>query len=272
SYLPDAAAAQPGVTLRRILSHAAGLPLDIPQELAPYQHGLSWPVLANACLQTPLSHPPATHIQYSNVGYGLLALIVEARTGYSFSEALRELVLDPLGVEGYLGQEPPRQPVKLSGIRGRQAGSDLEPFNSPFWRALAMPWAGLLTTAEGALRLVCAFAGEPEGFLQPKTAAEARRNQNGDLGGGYIRPLIWPRCPWGLGPDIHGEKQPHWVPSTASPDSYGHAGASGSVAWIDPRATVAWAIMGTRIAASGWLLRRGPSIAEAILREQSALP
>lgn len=267
-YLPEALAARPGVTLRRLLSHTAGLPLDVPKALAPYRPGLGWTTLAQACLQTTLSQPPATRVQYSNVGYGLLALVVEMRTGFSFTEALRDLVLEPLGVEGYLGQEPPRPHVTLSGIHGRHAGTDLEPFNSPFWRALAMPWAGLLTTVEGSLRLVRAFMGQPEGFLRPKTATEARSNQTGDLGGGYIRPLIWSRCPWGLGPDIHGDKKPHWVPSAASPESFGHAGASGTLAWYDPSAALAWAIMGTRTADSGWLLRRGPAIVEAILRER----
>lgn len=264
-HLPEAFAAQPGVTLRRLLSHTAGLPLDLPPEAAPYAPGLNWPALAAACLQTPLSHPPGTRVQYSNVGYGLLALVVELHTGQPFPAALHDLVLGPLGIEGCLGEEPPRPPVILSGVRGPHAKTALEPYNSPFWRSLALPWGGLLTTAEGAVRLVRAFQGVPSGFLRPETAAEATRNQAGELGGGYVRPLLWPRCPWGLGPELHGHKTPHWVPAQASPESFGHAGASGSLAWVDPTAGVAWAILGTRTADGGWLLRRGPAIGTAIL-------
>ncbi|MHB1161589.1 MAG: serine hydrolase domain-containing protein, partial [Chloroflexota bacterium] len=218
--------------------------------------------------RTALRHPPLTRVQYSNVGYGLLAVAVERRTGQPFPAALRSLVLEPLRIEGYLGEQPPRPPALLEGVKGSHAGSSLEPFNSPFWRSLAMPWAGLVTTASGALALVRAFLEPPAGFLTPELAAEATRNQVGDLAGGFVPPLIWSRSPWGLGPELRDEKKPHWVPAppVVSPDSFGHSGASGCIAWADPSSRVAWAILGTRTADGGWLLRRGPALAEAILR------
>ncbi len=264
-HLPEAAAAQPGVTLRRLLCHIAGLPMDVAHGAAPYELGLDWQSLAAACLQTPLAQPPATRVQYSNVGYGLLAIIVATHSGWPFPKALQELVLEPLGIEGYLGEEPPRPPVMLADTRGPEGRPELEPFNSPFWRSLAMPWAGLLTTVEGALKLVQAFLGIPSGFLRPETRAEAIRNQVGELGGGYVKPMLWDRCPWGLGPELRGRKSPHWAPLEAGEGSFGHAGASGILAWADPTSGVAWVIAGTRTAARGWLLRRGPALGVAIL-------
>ena len=124
----------------------------------------------------------------------------------------------------------------------------------------------------GALALVRAFGGQPPGFLRPTTAVEARRNQAVDpttgqtLRGGMARPLLWERCPWGLGPELRDAKSPHWAPAQADPTSYGHAGASGCVAWLDPTVDLAWCIVGTRTADSGWLLRRGPTIAAALLQ------
>lgn len=265
-FLPEAEAAQPGVTLRGLLSHSAGLPLDPPAEAAPYQLGLDWPTLARACRQTPLQRTPSTYVRYSNVGYGLVALVVEGQTGRGFPDALRELVLEPLGIDGYLGQDLPRPPALLAGVRGSHAGTPLETFNSPFWQSLAMPWAGLVTTVAGALALVRAFQGVPAGFLRPETAADATRNQNGDLIGGYQPPLSWNRCPWGLGPEIHGEKSPHWVSPEAGADSFGHAGASGCLAWAESATGLAWAVMGSRTADSGWLLRRGPAIGRTLLK------
>jgi CubicO group peptidase (beta-lactamase class C family) len=56
--------------------------------------------LATACLRVALEREPGTHVQYSNQGSGLLAVIVERQTGQDFAAALTHLVLDPLGIEG----------------------------------------------------------------------------------------------------------------------------------------------------------------------------
>lgn len=266
-YLPAAAAAaDPAVTLRSLLCHTSGLPLDVPPAAAPYAPGLDWPTLAVACLHTTLETPTGQQVRYSNTGYGLLALVVEQLTGQHFPEALQALVLQPLGVEGYLGGEPPRRPVVLADVRGgRSRPQELEPFNSPFYRSLGLPWAGLVTTADGALRIVQAFGGRPSGFLSGLLRAEAIRSQTGDLDGGFVPPLWWPRCPWGLGPELRGDKTPHWTPPEAGADSFGHSGGSGCLAWSSPSAGAAWAILGARTADSGWLFRRAPAIVAAIL-------
>jgi hypothetical protein len=64
--------------------------------------------------------------------------------------------------------------------------------------------------------------------------------------------IEWERCPWGLGADLRGEKQPHFAPTEAAPTSYGHAGASGCLAWADPSAGVSWAMLGARLLVDWW--------------------
>jgi beta-lactamase class C len=271
-HLPDALAAQYGVTIRTLLCHSAGLPIDVSSQAAPYALGLDWPQLRAACLETALETPPGTRVQYDNVGYGLLAAVVERRTKQGFADALRDLVLDPLGIEGYLGSDPAREVAMLADVRGSRRGGELEPFNSAFWRALALPWAGLVTTAAGALALVRAFQGDPADFLRPETRTEATHNQTGDLAGGFVNPLYWSPCPWGLGPDLRGAKMPHWAPLEAGAESFGHSGASGCVAWAAPSIDCAWAILGARTADSGWLLRRAPAIGAAIVAAATGAP
>ncbi|NTV64986.1 MAG: beta-lactamase family protein, partial [Oscillochloris sp.] len=266
-HLPSAAAAQPRVTLRRILSHSAGLPVDVRPNLAPYQRGLTWERLAAACLAMPPVAPVGTLVQYGNLGYGLVALIVERISGMPFARALGELVLTPLDIEGYLGDEPPRAPVMLSDVRGNNP-PELQPFNSAFYRSLALPWAGLLTTATGAIKLVRAFTERPAGFLSPQLAAEARQNQTVGLPGGSAAPLWYSDCPWGLGPELRGAKQPHWAPPTVMPSSFGHAGASGCIVWHDPTIDLSYAVMGTRTAANGWLLRHAPTLGATLIAER----
>jgi len=263
--LPDAAAARDGITVRTLLCHISGLPIDPDGFDQLYAPGLDRSALAEACLRTVPRWPAGTRVQYSNVGYGLLAVLVERQTGLAFPTALRALVLGPLGIEGYLGEEPPRPSVYLADVRGAQAGTPLEPFTTPFWRSLALPWAGLLTTADGALALLQAFQGVPVGFLRLETLAEATRDQTDALSGGYTPPLIWPRCPWGLGPELRDAKRPHWAPEAAAPDSFGHAGASGAVVWADPPSDAAWVILGARTAENGWLVRGAPAIGAAII-------
>lgn len=266
-WLPEAVAAQKGVTLRRLLCHTGGLPEDISGPGVEYAPGLTWEALRAACLNTLLERPPATRVVYSNAGYGLLAAVVERSTGREFGAALRSLVLEPLGIEAYLEREPPRPVVRIEDVRSSRRGTALEPFNTPFWRSLAMPWAGLVTNPAGALGLVRAFQGYPEDFLESGTRAEAVRNQVGELGGGYGGPFIYEHSPWGLGPDLRGAKNPHWAPPEAGPDCFGHAGASGAVAWVSPLHGVAWVILGARSADNGWLLRATPAIGTALLKE-----
>ncbi len=263
-YFPEAAAAVSGVSVRRLLCHASGLPLDLANAAQAYRAGLTWPRIAAACLATPPVLPPGTRVQYSNVGYGILAALVERLVGDSFPNALATLVLRPLGLEAFLGHEPPRPVAALTDLRSRHAGTDLEPFNTPFWRSLALPWGGLITNADGALALVRAFRAGHSPW-RASTVAEATRNQTDDLPGGFVPPLVWPVCWWGLGPDLRDAKAPHWTPAEASPRTYGHAGESGSLAYDDPAADVAWVILGSRTAYNGWLLRRGPAIGAAAL-------
>jgi predicted ATPase len=80
---------------------------------------------------------------------------------------------------------------------------------------------------------------------------------------GTILGLPFPPSPWGLGVELRGTKNPHWSPQEASPDSFGHAGSSGCLVWVDPAAGVAWALLGARTFETWWTA--WPTIGAAIL-------
>jgi CubicO group peptidase (beta-lactamase class C family) len=268
-HAPEAAAAVDAVTMRTLLCHTAGLPPDLRPESAPYTAELTWGMMAQACLQTPPAAPPQTRVEYSNTGYGLLAIVVERVTGRPFNQVVAELVFGPLGIEGYLGVEPPRPVGRITGSLGGHVGTELEPYNSRFWRSVLFPWGGLVTTVGGALALVRAFMGVPAGFLPGWLLAEATRDQTGGLPGRMIGVGRWPHNSWGLGPELKGAKGRHWTPAEASAGSFGHAGASGCLAWADPAAGVAWAILGPRTL-EGWS-KDWPAIGVALLNKAGNL-
>jgi CubicO group peptidase (beta-lactamase class C family) len=262
-YLPDAASAQPGVTLRSLLSHASGLPNSYPEEPAMYKLGLTWPAIAKACLRTALVQSPDTSVLYSGVGYSLLVVVVERITGQPFAAALTDLVFAPLDIEAYLGVEPPRTPAVIDVEDSSFTGTPLEFYNSAFFRTLGEPAGGLLTTPAGVLGLVSAYQSIPSVFLQPDTAVAATRNQVGSLGGGVPGWFTRPHCPWGLGPALYPTIP--GVPVEVSPGSFGHTGSTGCLVWCDPAADITWALLGTKIPDNGWCDTAFPQLGAAIL-------
>jgi beta-lactamase class C len=250
--LPDAAMAQPGVTWRRLLCHAAGAPIDVDARLAPYGPGLTWSRLAHAVLQTPPLLPPGKQILYSNIGAGLAAILIERKTGLHFAAALRQLLPAQVG-PFWLGVEPPERPAVIGGGRAAHAGTPLEPLNSPFWRSLALPWGGMVTTAATALQILQLFEpAAPQSRLPAALCSAAVTDQAGGLAGGFAGWMEWAPAPWGLGPEVRDAKQPHYAGSSASPASWGHLGGTGSLVWNDPEAGLAWSFCGP-LAADRWV-------------------
>ncbi|GAA1491190.1 serine hydrolase domain-containing protein [Brachybacterium sacelli] len=89
-------------TLRDLLSHSAGLTRD-SDDARWWRLGIPFPdraQLLRIARTSAVKAEAGLHLQYSNIGYGLLGLVIEAVTGSSFTEAVEELVLAPVGVEG----------------------------------------------------------------------------------------------------------------------------------------------------------------------------
>jgi beta-lactamase class C len=251
-------------TIASLLCHCAGYALDLPDKEGRYARGLSWPALAQECLATAPATPAWHQVQYSNLGYGILGVVVERITRWSCAEALQRLVFQPLGIQAWLGVPPaPFHTAQIGDVRGRHTGTELETFNSHFWQSLALPWGGLCTDVTGALTLVRAFLPHT-GFLSAEYCDIATSDHTRQLPGGFMPPLTWPQSPWGLGPERRGTKHPHWVDSSFPAHSYGHSGASGMLVWSDPDHLLSVAILGARAADGGWLLRHGPTLTRLV--------
>ena len=288
-YLPEARAARsPGITIRRLLSHTSGMPLEISHDLSDppggvrYGAGLHWPgEMAAACLAAEPVGEAGAAVQYSNVAYGLLGLVAERVAGRPFARLLDAYVFEPLGIEAYVDRLSERAPIAVADVPSPYAGTDLEPYNSPVSLLLGAPWASVVTNAGGALQLLRSY-GAGSRLLSADTAAAARSVQTGDAAGGFgtteaflghgpSRSATWSPCPWGLAIEIQGGKEPHWAPATL-PDYFGQIGSSGCLACHDPASGVSWVLFGARSTNSGWLLRHGARIARAALNSAAQPP
>ncbi|QPK81059.1 beta-lactamase family protein [Schaalia sp. ZJ405] len=187
------------------------LGLDDPVEIpgATVRHLLSHASGLPFDSQTPQFSAEKRRV-YSNAGYDLLGSIVEKATGWTLSEWIDTRLLGPLGMS-----------------RAEVAGS---PANS----------------GVGSVNDLVLLANELAAptLVSPDLAREATRAQFPDLVGivpGYGRHNP---CPWGLGPEIHGNKSPHWMSPQASQHAYGHFGVSGSFLWVDPDRDAAAVFLG----------------------------
>jgi CubicO group peptidase (beta-lactamase class C family) len=247
-FVPEAAAAQSGVTLKRLLTHSAGMPIKRPAGLWDYDENLTWQTMAQGCLRITPDTPPGQRVMYDNEGYGLLAIVLERLTGLKYHEAVKKLVFEPLHLDAFLGEELPRPPIYLDDPADSDADTPTALWNSPFFHKLGDPWGGMMATPSATVGLLRAFLGIPEGYLKPATSLAATQDQAGGIGGGFPWQQ-WDHCPWGLGPEIILEGMQHWMDPGMRGGMIGHGGYSGCCVLYDAAAQVFWSVHGTASAA-----------------------
>jgi len=98
--LPESAYSEQEVTIRRLLSGNAGMPLGPIGESIEYDPGSSMPSLKDYLNQeAELMKEPGSGFLYSNTGFNLLELLIEEVTGRDFAAYMEEEVLVPLGMK-----------------------------------------------------------------------------------------------------------------------------------------------------------------------------
>lgn len=86
-----------GATVRRVLSHTAGLPLHYQF----YYSNNSYPVVSNdetIARYGILVNPPGAVYEYSNLGYGIIDHIIARASGVDYADFMRTNVFVPLGL------------------------------------------------------------------------------------------------------------------------------------------------------------------------------
>jgi CubicO group peptidase (beta-lactamase class C family) len=241
-YIPELASLQTAdgkpakVTIRHLLTHTSGM-AEISSEQAREAKTLADVIPMYASQR--LRFTPGERWAYCQSSINTAARVVEVVSGKSFPEFLDERLFGPLKMTDttfYLREE---QLPRLAMPYRRTEAGELEPAEnfillgkSPTSRD-RFPAAngGLFSTAPDYVKFcqLILAGGEHAGrrYLKRESVERMTTLQTGDLTTGFT-----PGNGWGLGWCV--VRKPQGPSEALSPGSFGHGGAYGTQAWIDP--------------------------------------
>ena len=184
--------AEEKVTLRRLMSHSAGLTDGFAMRSSSdpefdwwiTSEGETPTVTIQQLLEaqppaddgspTRVTRVPGTAYQYSNLGYGVLQLLMTDVTGQPFSELMQETVLGPVGMTSSTFEQP--LPEELRDRATAEHYVNGQPFEGKRHHYPLLASGGLWTTpsdlARFAIEIVRARAGESDLLLSQEMASE----------------------------------------------------------------------------------------------------
>ena len=157
-YLPGVPDDKRAITIHQMLTHTAGFPQASGDDLEPIGRS----EFEKLVLSRPLAHAPGTY-EYSNVGYSLLADIVERVSGRGYEDYVSEELFLPAGMRETGYSRPKWAASRLAhGINddGSDRGTFGEvamPNGTPGWHLLGN--GGILSTAADMVRWHSALNG-----------------------------------------------------------------------------------------------------------------
>jgi CubicO group peptidase (beta-lactamase class C family) len=271
------------VTLRQALSHCSGLPgfgrenLELRRQFRPLED------FVRSFQKECLLFRPGTLHYYSNVGVLLAAEAVGRSLRGELGEAVPEPrvsecitfiereILEPLGMSSSSLCPLEEAYDRIAYVIDAEHGDKPWGRNSHYFRRLGLPWGGLFATARDIARFIELFlpgtVTSGAGFAECRglISDSARRVMTSvqfappdappelapDLRDGAAPRIIRSRVPWGIGWAI-AESAHGFFGDLNSPASFGHQGATGTMAWGDPTVGVACVLLANRALASGW--------------------
>ena len=165
-----------GVTVRRVLAHAAGLtdglgylgfaPGQTPQSLsASLTHAADAQPGADGIVRVGIA--PGTAWRYSGGGYTMLQMVIEDVTGETFNDYMRKTVLAPLGMTHSTFVDP--DPAHLAEVY------DAEGRETYYRKFAALAAASLYTSVDDITHFVASQLPGGKSVLKPQTLALMRQ-------------------------------------------------------------------------------------------------
>jgi CubicO group peptidase (beta-lactamase class C family) len=225
------------ITLHDLLTHTSGLaepPDGLSDLYTKRQHTLAEGVMAFS--QRPLDYEPGSKWSYCNTGIDTLGRIIEAVSGQSYEEFLKTRIFEPLQMKDTTFYPTKAQLARVPPIYNKVDGklvTNLNPVTGPPTGArYPIPAGGLYSTGADLAKLYQMMLNNGTvgmvRYLSSDSLAAMTKVQTGDLKTGFTE-----GNGWGLGWCV--VKTPTGVTEMLSPGTFGHGGAYGTQAWIDPK-------------------------------------
>jgi len=257
-YLPEFASLKTpsgkpaNLTITQILTHTSGLG---EADRAASQQARKLADLVPLWLAAPVQYEPGAKWNYTQSGINAAARIVEVVSGTSFDEFLQERLFGPLGMTNTTFYPTAEQRARLATAYAKNKDTGiLEPVppRADFGSRDRPPKGngGLYSTAPDYARFcqMLLNGGTLEGrrYLSADAMKFLSTPQTGDLPTGFFQSDTYgnhgANYGWGIGTCVL--RAPHeGVAEMLSPGSFGHGGAWGTQAWIDPVKGVAYILM-----------------------------
>lgn len=244
--LADGAAAH--VTLKHMMTHTSGMGEATADESAAAK---TLADLIPAYASKPLAFAPGSAWKYCQSGINGLCRVVEVVSGMSFADFLDRRLLGPLGMKSTTFYPNEKQITRWVRPSQVENGKLVEVSNGRFSREQvlrrdrpALGNGGLFSTAEDYSKFARMMLNEGEWkgkrYLSAAAVKQMTSMQTGDLKAGFV-----PGSAWGLTVGI--VREPQGITAMHAPGTYGHGGAFGTQAWIDPVKGVALILMIQRV-------------------------
>ncbi len=155
-------------TIAQLLSHTAGLASETPGPWWERSPGDLRPALAD--ILGSARHPAGRLFHYSNPGYGLLGALIGRLRGHGWEQALRQEILDPLGMTRTTAS-PEAPYARGFAVHPWADVMQLEPAEGT---GLMAPAGELWSTAADLCRFAAFLLDGDDRVLPAKTLAETR--------------------------------------------------------------------------------------------------
>jgi CubicO group peptidase (beta-lactamase class C family) len=257
-YLPEFASLRTpsgkpaNLTITQVLTHTSGL----GEAAGPAaQQARTLADLVPLWLAAPMQYEPGERWKYTQSGINAGARIVEVVSGMTFDAFVQKRLFDPLGMTSttFYPTADQRRRLATAYAKNKETGA-LEPVppRAGFGDRNRPPQGngGLFSTAPDYARFfrMLLNGGTLEGrrYLSPQAMTLLTSPQTGTLPTGFFQTDTYgnrgANYGWGITTSIL--RTPHeGVASMLSPGTYGHGGAWGTQAWIDPVKGIAYVMM-----------------------------